>query len=320
MDGRWMWAVQYRRYGGPEVLEVGAARRPRPSHAEALVEVVAFSVNSADLLARQGRLKPLSGIGFPKGTGVDFSGIVTEVGAGVTDVSPGDRVWGYVGMKPPGANAAAAQFLAIRVDRLAAAPTSVSLADAAALPLVGLTALKALRDALRVTRGSRVLVVGGSGGVGATAVQAAVALGATVDAVAGARTDVAERAGAKRVYDYRRSEPGRIEGRYDAILDTAGAGLRAYRRLLRRGGRIAAVSPAAAPAILASLVTRGPVIRMVSAGPNADDLAWLSRAVDSGALTPIVAETYPLRRISDAHRDAEAGPVAGKRVVLAERG
>lgn len=313
-----MWAVQYARYGGPEVLEIATVPRPRPSDRQVLVEVAALSVNATDLMTRQGRMKGLNGFGFPKGTGVDFSGTVTETGANVTGLKIGDRVWGYLGMKPPGKHAAAAQYLTIRADQIATAPENIPLEDAAALPLVGLTALQALRGALKFTSGSRVLIVGGSGGVGTAAIQIATALGASVDAVAGARGDVAEQAGATHVYDYRSTEPAQIEGRYDAILDTATADLRAYRRLLNRGGRIAALTPSAIPAILASAFTPGPLIRMVSAKPKADDLAWLAQAVDAGSLTPIIDTPYPLRRISDAHRETETGPAGGKRIIIAQ--
>ncbi|MDN5601630.1 MAG: zinc-binding dehydrogenase, partial [Brachybacterium sp.] len=102
-------------------------------------------------------------------------------------------------------------------------------------------------------------------------------------------------------------------------LDTATADLRAYRRLLNRGGRIAALTPAALPAILASAFTPGPLIHLVSAKPNADDLAWLARAVDAGSIVPIIDATYPLQRIMDAHRETEAGPAGGKRIVITQR-
>ncbi|MGO1627975.1 MAG: alcohol dehydrogenase catalytic domain-containing protein, partial [Microbacterium sp.] len=117
-----MWAVQYAEYGGPDVLRVGTVPRPRPSREQVLVEVAAFSINGADLLARRGRLRVLSGFGFPKGTGVDFAGTIRERGADVTSLRVGDRVWGYLGVKPPGAHAAAAQYVVASTDVLAVAP------------------------------------------------------------------------------------------------------------------------------------------------------------------------------------------------------
>lgn len=219
-----MWAVQYRKYGGPEVLEVGRVSTPRPGAKQVLVEVAAFSLNEADVMARAGRLRGLNGFGFPKGTGADFTGTIVQTGASVTNLKVGDRVWGYVGMKPPGRHAAAAQYLTIRADQIALAPSRVSLEEAAALPLVGLTAVAALR-ALGVEKGKRVLVVGGNGGVGSTAIQVARAHGAHVDAVTGERAGAATQAGAANLYNYHQGGVTQITQRYDAILATASDGL-----------------------------------------------------------------------------------------------
>ena len=312
-----MWAVQYRDYGGPEVLEVGQAAAPQPSARQVLVEVAAFSLNQTDLMARAGKMKGLNGFGFPKGTGADFAGAVVQAGGSVTSVKVGDRVWGYLGMKPPGRHAAAAQYLTIRADQIAVAPSRVSLEEAAALPLTGLTAVQALR-ALRVEKGQRVLIAGGNGGVGSTAIQVARALGAQVDAVTGRRSTAAEQAGALHIYDHHEGCAAQINDRYDAILVTANTDLLAYRKLLNRGGRIAALSPSAIPAILASAFTPGPLIRMLSAKPHAGDLAWLTSRVDDGTITPIIDAVYPLDRVTEAHRDAENRSAAGKRIITAQ--
>ena len=98
-----MWAVQFRSYGSPEVLEVGTATMPSPGPKDVVVEVAAFSINAVDLQTRRGKMRLFDGMGFPKGTGVDFAGLVHEVGDRVGGVRVGARVWGYLGMKPPGA-------------------------------------------------------------------------------------------------------------------------------------------------------------------------------------------------------------------------
>lgn len=317
MSGDRMWAAQYGGYGEPEVLNIGTVSRPEPRAGEVLVEVAAFSLNQADILARQGKTKGLNGFGFPKGTGADFAGTIAKLGPGVTDFEVGDRVWGYIGMKPPGRHAAAAQYLTIRANWIAAAPASIPLGESAALPLVGLTALQAL-TALRVETGTRVLVVGGNGGVGSTAIQLACVLGAKVDAVTGSRNDAARQAGVSTTYDYRAGGPARIAARYDAILDTAGANLLGYRKLLGRGGRIAGLTPSAIPAILASVFLPGPVVKFVSGKPNADDLAQLTRLVDEGKVAPIIDQSYPVRDLAAAHRDTEGRSASGKRVITVE--
>ncbi|MDO5066149.1 MAG: NADP-dependent oxidoreductase [Propionibacteriaceae bacterium] len=311
-----MWAVQYRRYGGPEVLELGSVPVPRPKGAQVLVEVAAFSVNQADLMARAGKLKGINGFGFPKGTGVDFAGTVVEPGPRATRFKEGDRVWGYIGMKPPGRHAAAARYVVIQENRIAEAPSAIGLVEAAALPLVGLTAVQALR-ALRVAEGQRVLVVGGNGGVGSTTVQVARALGAQVDAVVGNHAEAAERAGAVHIHNRHLEDIGQLASRYDALVLTAGDRVLDHRRLLAPRGRIVALAPAMLPSVLASLVIPGPIVRMISAGPSASDLAWLSRKVDDAEIVPIIGQSYALDDVVQAHHDAENEAAGGKRVIRA---
>ncbi|WP_167146061.1 NADP-dependent oxidoreductase [Actinomyces sp. ZJ308] len=311
-----MWAVQFRSYGGPEVLEIGAAAVPEPGPKEVVVEVAAFSVNAVDLQTRRGKMRLFDGMGFPKGSGVDFAGVVRAVGSRVGEVEVGRRVWGYLGMKPPGRAAAGAQYVRVRADRVAPAPDAVPLTEAAALPLAGLTAVQALRP-LKLRRGDRVLVVGGNGGVGSTVIQVARIMGGEVDAVVGVRSDAAIGAGARQVFDYHDLKPSDIPGRYDVVVDTAGTDASAYRRLLKSGGRMTAIAPGAFWDILRSMVSPGSVIRMVSGKPSAKDLTWLAAQVNAGELKPLIAATYPLDRIVEAHRDAESASAAGKRVVLA---
>ena len=312
-----MRAVQFRSYGAPEVLEMGSAEIPSPGPKEVVVEVAAFSVNAVDLLTRRGKMRLFDGMGFPKGTGVDFAGLVHAGGDQVGRPVPGSRVWGYLGMRPPGRTAAGAQYVRVRFDRLAPAPDGVPLTEAAALPLAGLTAVQALRP-LELRRGNRVLVVGGNGGVGSTVVQVARIMGADVDAVVGVRGGVAAAAGAQRVFDYHDLEPSDMPGRYDAVVDTAGSDASAYRGLLGPGGRMAAIAPGAFWDIVKSMLSPGPMIRMVSGKPSVKDLMWLAARVDSGELKPLIAATYPLDRVADAHRDAESLSAAGKRVVLVQ--
>ncbi len=310
-----MWAVQYGSYGGPEVLMIGSTPKPKVGRSEVLVEVAGFSLNNVDVEKRLGNMKGVNGFGFPKGIGVDFAGVVADTGAGANQWQVGDRVWGYLGIKPCGKSGAAAQYVVAHTNKITHAPTNIPIEEAAALPLAGLTALQALRDTLKVKPGQRTLIVGGTGGVGSTAIQVATALGAEVDAVVGSQASVATKAGANRIFDYHSVTPDDIAERYDTILDTAPKHTNNYRQLLRKGGRIAVLSPAALPAIIRSLFTSGPIIRMVSGKPSTTDLDWLKSRVESGEITPIIDECYGLERVLDAHRDFEEKPAAGKRII-----
>src|SRR5512140_2525953 len=111
-----MWAVRYDRYGPPEVLHVAEARRPAPRPGEALVRVVATSVNRLDLVYRAGAVRVLHGYGFPKGTGFDFLGVV-ETSPDPADVPVGSTVWGMLGIEPRDRRGAAAEYLTLGRDR-----------------------------------------------------------------------------------------------------------------------------------------------------------------------------------------------------------
>lgn len=146
-------AVQFRRYGGPEVLEVTEVPVRPPGRGEVGVRVLASSVNHLDAIHRAGGLRLLDGVRFPRGTGADFIGEVVAVGDGVDQVV-GARVWGYLGMRVPRPTGAAAERLVVDQTAVSRAPRDHDLPACAALPLVGLTALQVLRDVLGVSRGT----------------------------------------------------------------------------------------------------------------------------------------------------------------------
>ncbi|WP_053205223.1 NAD(P)-dependent alcohol dehydrogenase [Jiangella muralis] len=306
-----MRAARHHRYGDPDVLRADTVDVPRPGPREVLVRVHGASVNPSDALFRSGRLR--FGARLPRGTGLDLAGEVVAVGERVDDLAVGDRVWGYRGGLPKRLGTVA-EYAVMRADRCAPAPAAVDLVAAAALPTVGLTALQVLRDSLRVRPGDRVLVVGASGGVGTAAVQLAVAMGATVTAVAGpSNADLCHDLGAADVWDHTAAPPA--DRVFDAVADLHGAHARDYRRLLDRGGRIATTATRAVPFALASALLPGPRIRVVQVKARRDDLATLARHVDDGTLRPVVERRYPLDQVAAAHRAVETGHARGKRVI-----
>src|SRR4051812_28410798 len=185
-----MRAAQFHSYGTVDTIAVSIVPIPKPSNGEILVRVHATTVNGGESAARQGKLRLLSGSRFPKALGIDFAGEVAQVGDGVSDVAVGDRVWGVlaairlvVQQQPLGS---ASDYVVVEADRAAAMPTTVDFVDAATI-LVGTTAVTALRDVAKVQPGERVLVRGGTGGVGAIGVQLAAAMGGRVTALVSAR-------------------------------------------------------------------------------------------------------------------------------------
>jgi NADPH:quinone reductase-like Zn-dependent oxidoreductase len=311
-----MRVVEYDRYGGPEVLEVRRRPVPEPEPGRVLVRVLAAGLNPKDALLREGRFRRFAGRSFPKATGFDLAGDVVAVGAGVDGFAAGDRVWG---MLDGFAGGAAADLAVVDAAWLGPAPERLDAVEAAGLPLVGLTALQALRAA-GLRAGESVLVKGASGGVGSAAVQLAVAAGARVTAVAGPGSqEHCRELGAAAVVDYTRTDPAGLPERFDVVLDCIGASpLRRYRRILARGGRLVSIAPVPATLVLAA-VTRflpGPTVRTLFVRPSRADLDELAARADAGALRMPVQEAFPLERIADAHRILAERHGRGKRVLL----
>lgn len=313
-----MRAALLDRHGPPDVLYTGRVPVPVPGPGEVLVRVHAASVNGGDLPMRAGRLRVVTGRRLPQRTGMDFAGEVAAVGAAVRGLEEGAPVWG---MLRRGRLGSAAEYVAVRPRQLAPAPAGVPLVEAAALPAVGATAITALRDKVRLRPGERLLVRGAAGGVGSVAVQLGRALGAHVTGLASPRNlDLVRDLGADEALDRTATRPEDL-GRFDAVLDTVGTELAAYRGLLAPGGRMAAISldfgdplPGLA-AVAASLVHGRGRVRFFSADPGHDLFAALTRYVESGAVRPVVDTVYSLADIAAAHAALAAGGVRGEHVV-----
>jgi NADPH:quinone reductase-like Zn-dependent oxidoreductase len=311
-----MKAAQINRFGGPDVLGVNEAGRPVPADGEVLIRVEASSVNGHDVIIRSGGLKMVSGRKFPLGTGLDFAGVVAEAGPGTAGGQAGDRVWGTVHPRQRHVTGAAAEYVAVPVDRIAPAPAGITPAEAAALVVAGTTALIALRDSTRLESGERVLVRGAAGGVGTAAVQLAHAMGGHVTALARDRHAQALRGlGADQVLGY--DATPEQTGTFDVIIDTPGSDLECYRRRLTRNGRMVTVglSASALAAIGLSVVHGSRRIRTFSANPDTALLNDLAGYVASGALRPIVSGVFPLADIAAAHEAFSRGGTLGKHVV-----
>jgi len=313
-----MQAVQYSCYGPPKVLELRRVAVPTPKPGEVLVRVYASGLNPKDAIIRSGFFKRFSGRAFPKGTGFDFAGEVSEVGAGAEGFGLGQRVWGFLDGFDGGA---AAEYVAVPQGWLSPMPEGLPYAEAAALPLVGLTALQALRDKAKLRSGERLLIKSASGGVGSAAIRLAKAIGAYVTAVAStASLEHCRMLGADEVVDYTRTDPATLPGRFDVFLDLYGSSpFYTYRRLWERRGRFVTAAPD--PNIfLARLVTRllpGPRVDFVFVKPKRDDLVTLAAYVEAGALSMSIEATYTLETVREAHRAVTEKHACGKRVLLA---
>jgi NADPH:quinone reductase-like Zn-dependent oxidoreductase len=305
-----MKAVLLIDHGGPEMLRYGEAPDPTAGPGEVVVDIHAASVNGADYKVRLGggRYRLSS---FPHILGRDFSGIVSTVGAGVTDFTVGDAVFGVTDQ---GIEGAYAEKIAINAAIVAKKPDRLGHAEAAALALTSLTALTAIEDTAQLKAGQTILIQGGAGGVAGFGVQLAKHLGATVIATASASNHPYVRSlGADQMIDYNAEDFTKIGPICDVVFDTVGGGVRAGSyAVLRPGGKLVWIAPAPE----GFHQTRNDVQTL---RPNViRDRAHLERMLallDVGAVRPPTIVRYKLADAAQAHRISEARHLQGKLVL-----
>ncbi|MDH5292855.1 MAG: NAD(P)-dependent alcohol dehydrogenase [Acidimicrobiia bacterium] len=324
-----MNALVQDRYGSPDVLELRSVDRPAPGPDQVLIRVVSSCINPADwhrvtgtpIIARPG-FGSSYGWRRPKNAipGCDVAGVVETVGTGVTDFAPGDRVFAEIGV------GGFAEYALAPARALARIPDSVTFAQAASIPVAGLTALQGLRDQGAVAASSRVLVIGASGGVGTFAVQIAKAMGAEVTAVCStAKTDLVRSLGADHVIDYTEQDYLETAERFDVVLDNVGN--RPHRhiaKVLTPDGRYVMVSGPKRRWIgpIGRMVTgwlafsfRSQQVKIFVAKSDAADLAHLAALVAAGDVEPVIGGEYSLAEVPGALRQLGHGHTLGKAVV-----
>jgi NADPH:quinone reductase-like Zn-dependent oxidoreductase len=312
-----MKAVRFHEYGDPGVLRYEDVEQPVPGAGQVLVQVAATSFNGVDGNIRAGFMQGPIPVALPHTPGIDVSGTVAALGEGVEGFQVGDRVVGFL---PMTADGAAAQYVVAPADILAPAPTSVALADAAALPIVGLTAWQALFEHAKLAAGQRVLVNGAGGAVGGYAVQLAKNAGAYVIATASPRSSERVRAlGVDEVVDHTATEVTAAVGEpVDVVLNLAPidpAQLAALPGLIRPGGVLVNTTVWMPAPSDEQRGVRGVDLYVRS---DARQLAHLVELVDSGELRIEVAQRVPLAELPAVHADAAAGKLpGGKSVILA---
>lgn len=310
-----MRAVRYHRFGGPDVFQVEDVPQPEPGPGAVRVRVAAAALNPKDSFVRMGKIWFLSGVRFPRGVGHDFAGEIDAVGPGV---EAGLQGQGVFGMTNGFWGATCAEAVIVPVGELAPRPTTCSVEEAAAVPLVGLTALQALRDDARVRSGQRVLLHGASGGVGVHAIQIAKALGLTVSTTSSAANlDLCRSLGADESLDYRTRPWALGEPRFHCVFDIFGnLGLREVLPALLPGGTYvtAVPGPHNVPDWFRAQWT-GRHARVVMVRSRAEDLRVLASWIEQGALRPVVDRHFPLEGVGDAQRYIETKRARGKVVI-----
>lgn len=318
-----MKAIVSDRYGGPELMHMEDVPKPEPGEGEILVKVAATCVNPADwhtMRADPFFVRFVFGLTRPKATilGCDAAGTVEAVGPGVTRFKPGDEVVADVYFGTPEGLGAFAEYVVAKEAKTAMKPKAWSFAEAAAMPMAGLTALEALRLHGPLKPGAKVLVNGASGGVGHAVVQIAQAMDAEVTGVTSAKNaDFVRSLGADHVIDYRQEDFTKSGKTYDLVIDCVGNKSPGdLRRAIGENGKAAVVGFTGLGQLLGISLRGGKNVKMVQVKGDAEKLAYLAELADAGKLKPAIAKTYPLAELPAAMAELEAGHVAGKVVVV----
>lgn len=310
-----MKAVRFHEFGGPDVLRHEDVEQPVPGVGEVRLRVAATTFNPVDGGIRGGFLRGPFPVALPHVPGIDVAGTVDAVGDGVGNVAVGDAVVAFLSMTADGA---AAEYVVTPADVLAPAPMSIPLADAAAFPMVGLTAWQALVDDAKLEAGQRVLINGAGGAVGWYAVQLAKRAGARVFATASPRSrERVLSAGADEVIDHT-STPiaDALEEPVDVLLNLARIApeeLEAHVALVASGGVLVNTIP--------TIPTPGDESRGVRAigvfvRSDAGQLSQLSALVESGELRVDISQRVALTDLPALHAKGDAGELSGKAVVV----
>ena len=304
-----MKAAFFEQHGGPEVIRYGDLPDPEAGPGEIVVDVHAASVNGADCKVLAGDYNRIAD--FPYVLGRDFSGGVAELGDGVDEFAPGDPVFGVCNVGQEGAYA---QRIAVKAALVAGKPDSLSHVDAAALALIGLTAVVSIEDTLALQPGERILIQGGAGGVAGFGIQLAKHIGAHVIATCSARNvDYVQGLGADEVIDYNAQDFAEAASNCDAVFETVGGDVaeRSF-AVLKPGGRAAFI--ASGPT--APQPPRGDVTALrPRVGRDRPHLLRILELVEAGAVRVPEMRTFPLEDAASALATSASRHLRGKLVL-----
>lgn len=308
-----MRAIIINQYGGPEELQMANIARPSIAQDEVLVAVQSTSINPIDWKARQGLLKGMFDWQMPVVLGWDVAGTIVKIGEAVTKFKVGDEVFARPDIYADGRRGTYAEYAAVKEDKLALKPASLSFEQAAALPLAGLTAYQVIHDQLKIQAGEKVLIQAGAGGVGLNAIQIAKYLGAEVATTASPNHHaLLKQIGADHVIDYHTTAIQDALTDYDAVFDTIDAideGL----AILKPTGRL--VTIAGQPT--KTQKSQGPTVSSWWLQPNGRELAILGQLTVERHLQVIIDQVFPFSTagLQAAHRYSENSHSAGKIVI-----
>jgi len=314
-----MKAIRIHKYGGLEVLQYEDAPRPQPESGEVLIRVYAAGVNPIDWKVREGYMKDLWPHKFPLIPGWDLSGVVEAVGPGPAAAGrfkKGDEVYSVPDVSRDGAYA---EYVVVRESELSLKPKSLHHVHAAAAPLAALTAWQALFDAGQLVSGQRILIHGGSGGVGHVAVQLAKWKGAHVLATASTKNqELLRELGVDEPIDYMKQKFENVARDVNLVLDLIGGETQERSwSVLKKGGVLLSLVQ---PPSVEKAKALGVRAAFVAGHPSGAQLAEIAKIIDSGQLAPVIDRILPLSEVRRAHELSKSGHTRGKIVLRISNG
>lgn len=308
-----MERLEYDRYGGPELVHLASFTLPQPQDNQVVVRVAAASINPVDWKIRGGDMKILTGSKFPRAMGSDFAGTVEAVGPKVSDLLPGDAVVGTVPMKASGAFA---PMLITTRDLVVKKPDSLSFAEAASLPVAGVTAWLILVKYAGLVRGQKLFINGATGAVGHAAIAIARGIGAEVTGRVGPQSIAqAQSLGLSHALDYTKPLPTTLDGAFDVVFDANGSlSIGDGDRLIKRGGKVFDIAPTKWK-FLKALVSRSR--KVVIANVKAENLQPVVDLAAASKLAIPVVQTVSLAQAPALLAALEQGKRLNGKAVIA---
>ncbi|GGB79113.1 NAD(P)-dependent alcohol dehydrogenase [Dyadobacter sediminis] len=311
-----MRKVIYNRFGDANVLELTEQAVPVPEQNQLLIRVKAVSINPLDWKVYGGEMKLMSGSKFPKSVGIDFSGIVEKTGSHITGFKTGDEIIGMLDVFKGGA---LADYVVVKETDIVLKPANTSFAEAAALPVTGLSALQIMDQLAAVQPNQEILINGASGGIGIFAVQIARQRGAKVTAVVSTKSlDEAKQWGADKVIDYKKQDIQQLTQKFDAVIDLSGRlTFKAAKKRMKDKATFVTTLPE--PQVLLysffNNLFSGKKLKILIVKPTVENLKKLTGLAEQN-LQIVLDKTYFINEVRKAYNEASKGKIIGKSVIL----
>ncbi len=309
-----MKAIQINKYGGSGVFEINQnAPVPKPTEGQVLVEEYAASINPFDYKVREGMFKNFMPISFPVVLGGDFSGIIKELGNGVSGFKVGDKVYGSANFVS-GGSGALAQYCVANTANIAKKPENANFLESAAVVLVGVSAIQALEGHIKLKKDQKILIHGGAGGIGSIAIQLAKSLGAYVaTTVSPDDKDFVKSLGVDKIVDYKNEKFEEKLKDMDSVFDTVGGETtnKSF-QVLKKGGVL--VSMLGQPS--EDIAQKHEVTAIgQNTQTNTKYLNRLTQYIDSGKIKVLIDRVFPLQKTKEAFDHLEHASPRGKVVI-----